>query len=177
MKPSAQAAPGPDAMMSAEMAAVLRDLPAPGSAFAELDRELLALVDGLAGPEERSRLAGLMSPLTEPAALAWGHALYRRLDELAGASPGDLRVAPLAADLAAHIPDEMAALMLANLDTPPERAFPPGPGPDAAGNRDASESRGGGGDGGRWLEAMSTEMSPAQAEVLRLVMITLQARA
>ncbi|MEU4539158.1 MerR family transcriptional regulator [Streptosporangium sp. NPDC023825] len=161
----AEADPHPDSMVSPAMAAVLRDLPATGSRFAEIDRELLALLDTVAGPSSRAQLLDLMRPLTEPEALARGHDLYRRLDELADADPGDPRVAALAADLVAHIPGEMAAVMVANLDPPPDPSRPPGPGP--------AERP----DGGRWLETMYAEVSPAQAEVFQLVMTTLKERA
>lgn len=40
--------------------------------------------------------------------------IYARLDELAGARADDPRVAGLAAELAEHLPDEMAALMVAH---------------------------------------------------------------
>lgn len=155
----AEADPHPDSMVSPAMAAVLRDLPAAGSRFAEIDRELLALVDTVADPSGRARMLDLMRPLTEPDALARGHDLYRRLDELADADPDDPRVAALAADLVAHIPGEMAAAMVANLA--------PGPGPVEPVD-DV--------DGGRWLETMYAEVSPAQTEVFQLVMTTLKER-
>ncbi|MFF5206787.1 MerR family transcriptional regulator [Streptosporangium sp. NPDC000396] len=160
----AEADPHPDSLVSPDMAAVLRDLPVEGSKFAELDRELLVLVDSMADPAGRARMLDLMRPLTEPDALARGHALYKRLDELAGADPGDPRVATLATDLVAHIPDEMAAAMVASLDSSPGHARPPGPA--------SAENT----DGGQWLEAMFTEMSSAQGEVFRLVMIMLKER-
>ena len=119
--------------------------------FAEIDRELLALVSTVADPADQAQMLDLMRPLTEPDALARGHALYERLDELADAASDDPRVAALAADLAAHIPDEMAALMLANLRT----------------RRDGGEAR-------SWLETLTEEMSPAQVEVFRSAMLILQ---
>jgi hypothetical protein len=48
---------------------------------------------------------------------------------LADADPGDPRIATLAADLAAHLPEEMAAVMVANLDSIPDHLRPPGSGP------------------------------------------------
>ncbi|MFC4534764.1 MerR family transcriptional regulator [Sphaerisporangium dianthi] len=156
--------PIPDAMVSPEMAAVLRDLPAGGSRFAELDRELLTLVDGMTAPPDRAALPALLRPLTEPAALARAHALYRRLDELDGVDPGDPRVAALAADLAAHLPADMAALMAEHLGPAGGPAPPGGAGPS------------GDGDGARVMELLSAEMSPAQAEVFRLLMVTLTGR-
>jgi DNA-binding transcriptional MerR regulator len=160
-----EANPHPDSMVSPDIAAVLRDLPAGGSKFAEIDRELLVLVDSMADLSGRARILDLMRPLTEPGALARGQALYERLDGLADADPGDPRVATLAADLAAHIPGEMAATLVANLDPAPGHTRPPG-------SASAANT-----DGGRWLEAMFTEMSSAQAEVLRLIMIIFRERA
>ncbi|GAA3075842.1 MerR family transcriptional regulator [Streptosporangium carneum] len=154
----------PDSTVSPDMAAVLRDLPAGGSRLAEVDRELLALVDSVADPADRARMLDLMLPLTEPDALARGHALYGRLDDLADADPRDPRVAVLAADLAAHIPDEMAAVIVANLDAVSEHLRPPGPGPVENPT------------GRRWMETLHAEVSPAQAEAFRLVMIALKER-
>jgi DNA-binding transcriptional MerR regulator len=139
----------PDSTVSPDMAAVLRDLPAGGSKFAELDRGLLAVIDTGTDSAGRAELVDLFRPLTEPEARARGHALYARLDELAEADADDPRVAALAADLAAYIPDEMAAVMVANLN-------------DA--------------DNGQWLETMSREMSAAQAETFRLMVIMLKER-
>ncbi|MEU1879178.1 MerR family transcriptional regulator [Streptosporangium sp. NPDC020072] len=135
---------GPDSTVSPGLAAVLRELPAEGSRIAELDRELLTLLDGVTDPEARDRMLGVIRPLTEPEALARGRLLYRRLDELADADPGDPRVAVLAADLAAHLPGELAG------------AF--------AGPYAVEEMAG----------ALDTEMSPAQIEVFRLVLTTLR---
>ncbi|MEU8205325.1 MerR family transcriptional regulator [Streptosporangium sp. NPDC049046] len=220
----AEADPHPDTMVSPGMVSVLRHLPAPESRSAEIDRELLALMDTVAEEPDRARVLDLLRPLTEPEALARSHDLYRRLDELADAEPGDPRVAALAADLVAHIPGEMAAVMIAELAPDPERSHPPGSGPapgpnprpgpgagsdSAPGSRPASgsglgSSPGGGPgsplgpgsapgpapapglgsgsgpakrvDGGRWLETMCAELSPAQVEVLQLVMTTLKER-
>ncbi|MEU1735726.1 MerR family transcriptional regulator [Streptosporangium sp. NPDC020145] len=135
---------GPDSTVSPGLAAVLRELPAEGSRIAELDRELLTLLDGVTDPEARDRMLGMIRPLTEPEALARGRLLYRRLDELADADPGDPRVAVLAADLAAHLPGELAG------------AF--------AGPYAVEEMAG----------ALGAEMSPAQIEVFRLVLTTLR---
>jgi DNA-binding transcriptional MerR regulator len=140
----------PDSTVSPDMVAVLRALSAGGSKFAELDRELLTLVDTAADPADRARITDLLRPLTEPAALARGHALYARLDELADADPGDPRVAALAGDLTAHFPAEMASMTVPSLDN---------------------------NDNGQWLEAVSEEMSPAQAETFRLLVMMLKERA
>lgn len=140
----------PDSTVSPGMAEVLRGLPAGGSRFAELDREMLALIDTSVGPADRERLTALFRPLTEPAAVVRAHELYARLDELADADPGDPRVADLAGDLAAHLPDGFAAAM-------------------ADGHDDV--------DAARWLDAMSHELSAGQVEVFRRLMITMKERA
>ncbi|MBG0831033.1 MerR family transcriptional regulator [Planomonospora sp. ID67723] len=161
----------PDSAVSPDMAAVLRELSAGGSAFAAADRELLALMDTAAGPAGRDRMLEMMRPLTEPAALARSHALYARLDELADADPGDPRIPALAADLAAHIPRELAAEMITHL---PASALPPGPADRdgaAAPQPDPRDA-----DGGAWFDALSTELPPAQAEVFRLTVILLKER-
>ncbi len=161
---------GPGSTVSPDMAAVLRDLTAGGSKFAAVDRELLTVMDMVAGPADRERVLDLVRPLTEPDALAGAHALYRRLDELADADPGDPCVPALAADLAAHIPDQMATAMITNLTG----AGPSAPPADVATPRPESQGNAG---GRPWLEAISEEMSPAQAEVFRLVVTILKARA
>ncbi|WP_308290560.1 MerR family transcriptional regulator [Streptomyces marispadix] len=162
----------PDSAVSPEMAAVLRELPAGGSRFAEADREMLTLVCALAGPEDRTRLLDLLRPLTEPEAVARGQALYERLDELADAAPDDPRVPPLAADLAAHIPDGMAAMMLDGLESAASSA----PSAAAASSGTASPSGTAGPglpDQDRLLEGVFGEMPPAQSEVFRLAVATL----
>jgi len=135
----------PDSTVSPDLAAVLRDLPTGGSAFGALDQELLTLIDTGADDAARAGFADLLRPLTEPDALSRGQALYARLDDLAGAEPTDPRVADLAADLAAHLPPAMASAMSAT-------------GPDTD----------------RWMQTMAAEMSPAQAEVFRRLLLVLR---
>ncbi|MFC6081109.1 MerR family transcriptional regulator [Sphaerisporangium aureirubrum] len=140
-----------DSTVSPDMAAVLRDLHTAGSRFAEVDRDFLALMDTAADPDDRKAVLGLMRPLTEPAALARSHALYARLDEIAEATPGDPRVPALAADLAAHLPDDLAAAMIEHLPADGDSM-------------------------GAWLETLDDEMTPAQAEVFRQVVRILAGR-
>jgi DNA-binding transcriptional MerR regulator len=137
----------PDSTVSPDLAAVLRDLPTGDSPFGALDRELLTLVDTGADESARAGFADLLRPLTEPAAVSRGQALYARLDDLATAAPTDPRVAGLAIDLAAHLPEGMAAAMTAT-------------GPDTD----------------RWMQTVTQEMSPAQAEVFHRLLSILRDR-
>ncbi|GAA3428439.1 MerR family transcriptional regulator [Streptosporangium sandarakinum] len=136
----------PDATVSPGVAEVLRGFPAGESALADLDRELLALLDTAVTPEGHERLLGLMRPLTEPAAAARWRAVYERLDELAEADLGDPRVAEVAADVAACIPGEAAAMAA------------------AMGDLASTEAE-------RWLRTLYAEVSPAQAEVFRRAVV------
>jgi DNA-binding transcriptional MerR regulator len=106
----------PDSTISPDMAALLHDLSAKDSGFAAIDREMLALMDTVADPAERERIIGMIRPLTEPEALVRGHELYERLDDVAGADPGDPRIAALAGDLAAHLPEGLAKEMAGDPD-------------------------------------------------------------
>lgn len=136
----------PDSTVSPDVAEVLRSLPT-GSSLAEFDRELLTLAASVSDPAGRAEFADLLRPLTEPEAYARGHALIARLDELADADPDDPRVAVVARDLAAHLPDEMVSVMIASLD-------------------EAST--------GQWLEELLRELPAAQAEVFHLLVTQLK---
>ncbi|GGM80857.1 MerR family transcriptional regulator [Thermopolyspora flexuosa] len=147
----------PDAPISPDMAEVLRHLPAEGSRLAAVDRGLLTLLDTVTEPAARERVLTLLRPLTTPEAVARGRELYRRLEELADADPGDPRVAELAADFAASIPAELTGF--AGTAEPAD-----GPGGDV------------GNDAAVWLDAITAELSPAQAEVVRLTVRRLAER-
>lgn len=138
----------PDSTVSPDLAAVLRDLPTGDSPFGAMDRDLLTLIDTGADEAARAGFADLLRPLTEPGAVSRGQALYARLDDLAGAGAADPRVAALAGDLAAHLPEGMATAMSAT-------------GPDAE----------------RWMQTVTVEMSPAQAAVFRRLLELLRERA
>ncbi|MBF6468115.1 MerR family transcriptional regulator [Nocardia beijingensis] len=104
-----------DPTLPPEAVAVVRSV-APGtSRFAEMDREMLALVSGL---EQGSDFMELLKPLTEPEAVARSHALYARLDELQDAPTDDPRIDLLSRDLAAHLPAPVIETMIQNLDVP-----------------------------------------------------------
>ncbi|MEU6014350.1 MerR family transcriptional regulator [Streptomyces sp. NPDC047515] len=117
-------------------AAVVTDSPT-----AAKDREHLVLLD-TAGVG--SEVYAALRPLAEdPAA----HTLYERLDALVAAPVDDPRVAALATDLVAAVPDEVLAAI-------------PSDGPVTAG----------------FGQALLDEYAPAQAEVVRRVMAALSAR-
>lgn len=97
----------PDSAVSPEVAGVLRDVTGGGSKFAELDRGMLALVDTAADAEGREWLLETLRPLAEPEAAARVQDLYARMDELADADVDDPRIAEVAADFAALLPEEL----------------------------------------------------------------------
>ncbi|MGW4107616.1 MerR family transcriptional regulator [Streptomyces sp. NPDC004976] len=108
------------------------------SPMAAKDRELLALIETSAPPEERERLTGLIGGvLGAPGGVEQAVTLYRLLDELAEAGPDDPRVEEAARALAACVP---AGLV-------PERA-----------DVDGSDS---------FLRAFYADFAPAQAEAIR----------
>ncbi|MFD5641641.1 MerR family transcriptional regulator [Streptomyces anulatus] len=81
--------------------------PATTSPAAAKDREHLSLLDA-AGDGAGAELLAALRPLAEaPGVLV----LYERLDELAGAGVDDPRIAPLAAELVAAVPDEVLAMI------------------------------------------------------------------
>ena len=137
----------PDAAVSPAMASVLSDLTAGGSTFAGHDREMLTMIDTATDPAGREALSALFRPLTEPGAQAKTEAIYARLDDLATAESTDPRVAALAADLAEHLPAELATAMVDSLGNP---------------------------ETGHWMSAVSEEFSPAQAETFRLLVAILK---
>ncbi|MFF6904948.1 MerR family transcriptional regulator [Streptomyces sp. NPDC012389] len=96
-----------DGPLSPALAALLESAPATASPAAAKDREHLALLD-VAGGAGGSEVFAALRPLAEDPGVT---ALYERLDELAGAGEDDPRIAPLAADLAAAVPDEVLAVI------------------------------------------------------------------
>jgi len=130
--------------LSPGLAALLEGAPVTGSPAAAKDREHLVLLDAAGGGGAGAGVYAALRPLAEdPGVLA----LYERLDALAGAGADDPRVAPLAADLAAAVPDDVLAVI-------PEGE------PTATGV-------------GR---ALLDDYPPAQREVVRRVMETLAER-
>ncbi|MEU8877513.1 MerR family transcriptional regulator [Streptomyces javensis] len=131
----------PDAPLSPALVELLKVAPATSSPTAAKDREHLMLLEGMIGGDA---VYTALRPLAEdPAVLP----LYERLDELEGAAADDPRIAPLAEQLSAAVPDEVLA------------AIPDG-GPTATG----------------FGQALLDDYSPAQAEVVRRVMEKLTGR-
>ncbi|MFE7261475.1 MerR family transcriptional regulator [Streptomyces sp. NPDC057592] len=127
--------------VSPALAELLGTVPTTGSPMAAKDREHLVLLDttGVGG-----EIYAELAPLAEDPAV---HALYERLDALAGAAVDDARIPPLAAELAAAVPDGVLAAI-------------PSEGPVVTGLG----------------EALLDDFAPAQAEVVRRVMAALAAR-
>ncbi|MFE2885960.1 MerR family transcriptional regulator [Streptomyces sp. NPDC059272] len=108
-----------EAPHSPELTALFAELthvsaPAPDSPMAAKDREMLALLDTVAAPEERARIMDVMgSALATPDAVARAHEAYALLDALADpehpVDPADPRVDAAAHALAACIPAALFA--------------------------------------------------------------------
>ncbi|MET7274321.1 MerR family transcriptional regulator [Streptomyces flaveolus] len=130
--------PGATGPVSPGLAALLAQAPRTDSPSAAKDRDYLTLVDGMvddAGDQEMFALLGTL--VTDPAIVE----LYERLDALAEAPADDPRIAPLAADLMAAVPDELFAAI------PADGAVLTG-----------------------FKEALLAEYAPAQAEVVSRLM-------
>ncbi|MFD4858787.1 MerR family transcriptional regulator [Streptomyces atratus] len=128
-------------VVSPALAELLGTAPATDSPMAAKDREHLVLLDTTGVGSE---VYAALRPLAEDPAV---HALYERLDALAAAPLDDPRIVPLAADMAAAVPDEVLA------------AIPSG-GPVMTG----------------FGQALLDDYAPAQAEVVRRVMTALTVR-
>ncbi|MFF9347436.1 MerR family transcriptional regulator [Streptomyces sp. NPDC014734] len=127
--------------VSPALAELLGREPDTGSPTAARDREHLVLLDAVAGGD---RMRDALRPLAGDPAV---HALYVRMDDLADARVDDPRIAPLAADLVAAVPDEALAAI-------------PADGPVGTG----------------FGEALLDDCAPAQAAVMRRVMTGLAER-
>ncbi|AXG79903.1 MerR family transcriptional regulator [Streptomyces paludis] len=128
--------PGVCGPVSPGLAALLAQAPRTDSPSAVKDRAYLTLVD-TAGPGAQEIFALLGTLVADPAVAE----LYERLDALAEAPADDPRIAPLAADLMAAVPDEVFAVI-------------PEDGVVVAG----------------FKEALLAEYAPAQAEVVGRLM-------
>ncbi|MFE3939083.1 MerR family transcriptional regulator, partial [Streptomyces goshikiensis] len=96
--------PGATGPVSPALAALLAQAPRTDSPSAAKDRDYLTLLDATGtGNEEMLGLLGTL--VGDPAVVE----LYERLDALAEAPTDDPRIAPLAADLMAAVPEELFA--------------------------------------------------------------------
>ncbi|MEE1742667.1 MerR family transcriptional regulator [Streptomyces sp. BE147] len=128
--------PGATGPVSPALAALLAQAPSTDSPSAAKDREYLMLMDDTSsGSQEIFALLGTL--VADPAVVE----LYERLDALAEAPADDPRIAPLAADLMAAVPDELFAAI------PEDGAVVTG-----------------------FKEALLAEYTPAQAEVVGRLM-------
>ncbi|MGD6745796.1 MerR family transcriptional regulator [Streptomyces sp. BH106] len=128
-----------DGPLSPELSAFFGELEGDllDSPMAAKDREVLALIDTAAPPEDRERLMSVLLPaLSGPDALAAARDVYARLDALADAPADGPRVAEAARALAACVPP----------DLPAGEAL---------------------GDGKALLDTFLADFSPAQAEAVR----------
>ncbi|MFC8081902.1 MerR family transcriptional regulator [Streptomyces sp. NPDC057340] len=89
-----------------------------GSPMALRDREMLAFMESVAGPEEREGLlTALRDAFESPEAVARAHQAYALLDELADAGADDPRVPGAARALAECIPAELLPAEGVDLDS------------------------------------------------------------
>ncbi|MFF4468260.1 MerR family transcriptional regulator [Streptomyces sp. NPDC001599] len=113
-----------------------------GSPMALRDREMLALIESTAAPEDREGLlAALRGAFDSPEAVARAHQAYALLDELADAGTDDPRVAGAARALADCIPAQLLPAEGVDLDS-----------------------------GHGILRAMYADFAPGQAEAIRRAM-------
>ncbi|GAA4921746.1 MerR family transcriptional regulator [Streptomyces coeruleoprunus] len=97
------------AALFADLARAAEELPGPEPEMAVRDREVLALLDTVEPDGVGAGLVGaLRGTLTAPGAVERAYDLYARLDALAGADAGDVRVDEAARLLAELLPDELA---------------------------------------------------------------------
>ncbi|MEV0279085.1 MerR family transcriptional regulator [Streptomyces sp. NPDC050610] len=105
------------AALYAEMARVGAARPGPEPATAAKERELLALLETAAAPEDRERLVALLrSTAAEPGAMERAYEVYALLDTLADADPADPRVDEAARLLADCLPPGVAAEIAAEAE-------------------------------------------------------------
>ncbi|MDF3143896.1 MULTISPECIES: MerR family transcriptional regulator [unclassified Streptomyces] len=127
--------------VSPQLAALFQDMAqvAADSPMAAKDREVLALIETTASPEDRERLMGVMGgALATPSGVQQALAAYALLDDLADAEPDDPRVDEAARALADCIPRDLL--------------------PETWGGIDHDDS---------FLRAFYADFAPAQAEAIR----------
>ncbi|MGW3172003.1 MerR family transcriptional regulator [Streptomyces sp. NPDC001153] len=103
--------------VSPQLATLLAEFPGDDSPMAARDREVLALIDTGAAPEDRERLmSALRGALDTPGALARAREVYALLDALADAEPDDPRVGEAARALADCVPAGLLPAATADAD-------------------------------------------------------------
>ncbi|MEV8312745.1 MerR family transcriptional regulator [Streptomyces sp. NPDC059900] len=146
----------------AEVARSTAEREGPESVMAARDRELLALIDTTAPPEDRDRLLAAMRPaLATPGAVERANEVYRLLDELADTDLADPRTEAAVDEAARALADALPDSLLDDLDTKGVQAV--------------ADGLGRGGDD-RFLEAFFADFAPAQAEAVRRGMRLLMER-
>ncbi|EST23874.1 MerR family transcriptional regulator [Streptomyces roseochromogenus] len=96
--------------VSPQLAGLLAALPGSDSPMAAKDREVLALIDTGAAPEDRERMvSALRGALDDPDVLARTREAYALLDTLVDAAPDDPRVAEAARALAGCVPPDLVS--------------------------------------------------------------------
>ncbi|MGA5562773.1 MerR family transcriptional regulator [Streptomyces platensis] len=136
------------AALFAEMARTTAARPGPEPAMASKEREVLALLESMAGEEGNKRMVELLGEATAaPGAMERAYEVYGLLDALVDAGTDDPRVAEAARALADCIPDSMIAEVSAE-----DWARAAGPGAET---------------GGGFLAAYYAHFAPAQAGAVR----------
>ncbi|MGW5862494.1 MerR family transcriptional regulator [Streptomyces sp. NPDC055239] len=134
----------------------------PESAMAAKDRELLALIDTTAPPEDRDRLLAAMRPaLATPEAVERAHEVYALLDALVDTDLADPRTDAAMDEAGRALADALPDSLLEELGMEGVRALADGLG---RGRDD------------RFLDALFADFAPAQAEAVRRGMRLLMER-
>ncbi|OAH11244.1 MerR family transcriptional regulator [Streptomyces jeddahensis] len=157
------------AALFGDMAHASAQLPGPEPAMAAKDREILALIETTAAPEDGERLlATLRDAALKPGAMERAYELYALLDALAEAEPSDPRVDDAAQALADLIPDAFVA----EVGTAQLAAVADASVGSSGGGRGTSEAS----PHDTFLSAFFADFAPAQAEAVRRAMRMLAQR-
>ncbi|WP_447037102.1 MerR family transcriptional regulator [Streptomyces sp. DSM 118878] len=148
-----------------EMSRGAADSERPASAMAEKDREMLALIDTTASPEDRRRFIAAMGPALAPDAVERAHDVYARLDALAEFTDLTAPDVERAVDGAARaLADALPNSLLDELGADGAEALAAGRGPGASA------------EAATFLGAFFADFPPAQAEAVRRAMRLLARR-
>lgn len=143
------------AALFTQMAQASAELPGPEPAMAAKERELFALLDGSTSASNKAWLANMQRVVgSDPASMRRVYEVYAQMGELADANVDDLRIDDVVQAILALIPEDVAGSMI-----------------DADFDMDAAES-----DPDGFVAAFLADFPPAQREVVRRVIRTLQER-